>query len=93
MHLVSYDLNRPNQDYGAVIAAIKGLGDVEPVLKSAWLVCTDLEEAEVNRRVAAAGDEDDHFLVVEVAGGIYGRGVHPDIGNWLRNQLITAIDA
>ncbi len=42
--IVSYDLNRPGQDYQTLFSAIRSLGGAIKVQKSVWYVDTNYDE-------------------------------------------------
>ena len=67
MIMVTYDLNRPGQNYRDLIEAIKGLGCPWcHCLKSAWLLDTRLSAQEVSDLLVPHIDQSDYLLVIEV---------------------------
>lgn len=65
--IVSYDLNRPGQDYTRVISAIGALGTGAQVQRSVWFVASLLTAAEAADHVWAAMDLTDALLVVDAS--------------------------
>lgn len=73
-YLVSYDLDKPGQDYSDLIAAIRRLGGIQTgsqvskVLYSEWLVKTDLTSSQIYDALAPYIDSNDMLLVVGLTG-------------------------
>lgn len=66
MFLVTYDLNRPGQDYRNLFEAIRGIGPWWHYLGSTWLLDTNLTANQVSERLVPHIDTNDHLLVIEV---------------------------
>lgn len=66
IHLITYDLNKPGQDYSSLFEAIKNVGAWWHYLDSTWLVDTALSTSQVSERLRARIDENDHLLVIRV---------------------------
>ena len=66
IYLVSYDLNKPGQDYSAIIGAISRNYDHCQVLMSQWLISTDQTATEVYNNLIKYVDNTDGLLVTEV---------------------------
>ena len=60
---VAYDLMHPGQNYGAVEAAVSGLGSAVKLLNTTWYVRTGLSLDQVRAHVSAAMDLNDRLLV------------------------------
>ncbi|MCA9751669.1 MAG: hypothetical protein KC591_05720 [Gemmatimonadetes bacterium] len=78
VYLVSYDLNRPGQDYGGLYDAIKALGDWCHPLESTWLIDTTLGASPIAERLRANIDRNDSLLVI---------GVTQDYAGWLPKEV------
>ncbi|MBX3100127.1 MAG: hypothetical protein KF761_11165 [Salinibacterium sp.] len=65
--LITYDLNRPSQDYEAVHKAIKGLGGawLHP-LESTWIVTTTHTRSSAYDVLKPTFDSSDYFFVVDI---------------------------
>lgn len=61
--MISYDLNRPGQNYHRLIKAIHDLGRCKRCLKSAWLVKTQLTEKQVMKLLKPCIDFNDTLIV------------------------------
>lgn len=67
LYLVSYDLNKPIQNYPKLDAFMKQLGGIR-VLESEWLVPTNAQPVTFHNQIQAGGglDGNDRLLVTEV---------------------------
>lgn len=64
---INYDLKKPGQNYEALHAEIKKLGDWWHFLGSTWLVDTSLNAQGVWDRISRHIDKDDFVLVIRVS--------------------------
>lgn len=64
--LISYDLNRPGQDYTALHDEIKKAETWWHHLDSTWIIQTSHGPEEWQRRLSRYMDENDSLLVIEV---------------------------
>lgn len=62
---VSYDLINPGQNYGAVIDAVKGLGEWAKVHKSLWYVNSSYSASDAHDVVRTEMDQNDKLLVID----------------------------
>jgi hypothetical protein len=63
IRVVSYDLNKPGQDYQKLYTAIEALGDYVRPLKSAWFVATDRSVQDVYNLLRPHIDDTDSIFV------------------------------
>ena len=70
--LISYDLNKPGQDYSNLHKEIKRAGSWWHHLESTWLISTDLGPEKWHERLIRHMDENDHLLVIEVCDNYQG---------------------
>ena len=66
-YLISYDLDKPGQDYTDLIDAIKKLGD-HKVLFSEWLVKCNYSASQIHDYLRKFMDGNDRLLVVGLSG-------------------------
>ena len=68
--LISYDLDKPGQDYSNLITAIKKLGGTRTrkILYSEWIVSSNLSCSEIYDALAPHIDGNDMLLVVGLTG-------------------------
>jgi hypothetical protein len=86
--LVGYDLNRPGQNYGGLVAALKSAQLWWHYLDSTWLLRTDETAAELRNRLTVLIDPGDELLVVDVTGRAAAwSGFDENAGEWIRNNL------
>jgi len=83
---VSYDLNRPGQNYEAVIKAIKSLGAAVPVHKSFWFVKSSLSAEQAAQRVWASMDASDTVYVVDASSNQAAwYNINPTVAKFIRD--------
>jgi hypothetical protein len=67
VYLVSYDLDKPGQDYKDLIQALQNLGAVKP-LYSEWVLRHPWSSAQIRDYLWQFMDSNDRLLVMEIAG-------------------------
>lgn len=85
--LITYDLNKPGQDYKELHETIKGLGDWWHHLDSTWLVDTSLTVDQVAERIVKVIDSSDRLLVVNISGDSYQGYLTEDAWQWIRKHI------
>ena len=65
LHVVSYDLNRPGQDYQALINRLTQLG-AKHILYSQWMLKSTMTAAQLRDDLQRLIDATDMLLVVDV---------------------------
>ena len=87
-YIISYDLNRPGQDYQDLYDAIKALsGTYWHMLDSTWIVVCSKSAAQIRDKLTPSLDSNDKLLVLKsgVEAAWYGFG---DKGSkWLKENL------
>lgn len=86
VHLITYDLHRPVQNYAGLHEEIKKLGSWWHHLESTWLVDTALTPQQVWERLASKVDKDDNVLVIRVTGSHSG-WLPQEAWNWLNARV------
>lgn len=67
IYSITYDLNKPGQDYPGLFDAIKGLGSSWwHYLDSFWLVDTSQRAQDISEMIKSKTDATDHWLVIRV---------------------------
>lgn len=78
-YLISYDLNKPGQDYESLYKAIKGCSSYwTHVLDSVWIIKSSLSADVIRDRILAVIDKNDSILVIQVTNNYSG---------WLTKEL------
>ncbi|ERK31565.1 hypothetical protein [Clostridium intestinale] len=72
VYIISYDLNKPGQDYNKLYDRIRTLNDYYHVLDSTWLVSTNKTAKEVYSVLQPVGDTNDNILVIQVTSNYWG---------------------
>ncbi len=85
--LISYDLNRPGQDYETLIKAIKALGGWWHHLDSTWIVKTTSTAVQVRDTLRRHIDANDELLVVVLTGEGAWAGFDVKGSKWLKENL------
>lgn len=67
VYLISYDLDKPGQDYTDLINAIKQIGGTKGLF-SEWFVQTNLSASEIYDRLAPFIDTNDRMAVLGLSG-------------------------
>jgi len=84
VYIITYDLNKPGQNYNELYEAIKKIGDWIHPLDSNWLVETDITARQISNRLKEKIDKNDSLLVIKVTKDH--AGWLPDkVWNWLNN--------
>jgi CRISPR/Cas system-associated endoribonuclease Cas2 len=66
-YLISYDLDKPGQDYSNLIAKIEGLGGVK-ILYSEWVLKSESSAKDLRDYLKRFIDSNDKLLVVALTG-------------------------
>ena len=88
--LITYDLNKPGQDYKDVHEAIKDLGVWWHYLGSTWIVVTDVTPSQAWDQISSAFDKSDRCLILDVSGDSYSGWLSEDAWEWIRKNLNQA---
>jgi hypothetical protein len=87
-YLISYDLNRPGQDYADLLEAIKGLGGAWwHYLDSTWIVKHDGPAKVIRNALRPHIDSNDELLVVKLSGEGAWAGFSEKASEWLKGKL------
>lgn len=85
--LVTYDLNRPGQEYGELIHHLKAYPNWWKHLYSTWLLKTPLTAEQVRNAVQQHIDPNDKLLVVDVTGAAFAwTGINDEGSNWIQTN-------
>ena len=87
IYLVSYDLIAPEQDYPALIDAIKSYSSYCRILKSQWLVYSTDTAEEIYLYLRKYIDENDRILVCELTAN-YRAWLSDDAVRWLFKNFL-----
>jgi len=80
---ITYDLNKPGQNYPGLHEAIKNLGSWAHVQESTWIVKTSLSAAQIRDRLAPQLDQRDTLLVTGLTGEWASWGLAKEFNDWL----------
>lgn len=82
-YLITYDLNKPGQDYSGLYVAIKEIGSWMHPLDSTWFVETSQTAASIRDALAKKVDGSDKVFVTPVSG--WASFNLAGLANWLAN--------
>jgi len=82
--MVGYDLNRPGQEYGDLMEAIKGYGTWWHHLDSTWFIETDDSPSEVREHLQQFIDNGDELLVIQAARNWSAIGFKQSAYDWFK---------
>lgn len=86
-YMISYDLNRPGQNYSNLIKAIKIIGsNWWHCLDSTWIVISNLSAVQIRDALSPHIDVNDELLVAALSGEYAWQGFNDDCASWLRNS-------
>lgn len=85
--LITYDLNKPGQDYDKLYEKIKALGAWWHHLDSTWIVTSTLTPSEAFDRLKLALDESDRVLIVNITGDTYSGWLTQKGWDWLKAHV------
>ena len=83
--LITYDLNRPGQQYASLYEEIKKAGTWWHHLESTWIIETDLTPRQWYERLTPHIDRNDNLIVVEITRNYYG-WAPKEAWDWLANR-------
>lgn len=81
--LITYDLNRPGQDYKDLHETIKALGTWWHFLDSTWIVKCYLAPSQVWEKLSTVTDANDSFLILDVTADSRAGWLPEDAWDWL----------
>jgi hypothetical protein len=87
VYSISYDLNKPGQDYSALYSAIKDLGSWCHPLDSTWFVVTELTATDVRDSLVGVMDKSDALIVTRATQPGAWKGLSDEITRWLKANL------
>ncbi len=87
VYVISYDLNRPGQDYIELHAEIKSCGSWWHCLDSTWMVSTQMAAIDIANKLWSKMDRNDKLLVTPVTSGSAWAGFTGDCESWIKSNL------
>lgn len=83
--LITYDLNRPGQNYNDLYEEIKSAGTWWHHLDSTWIIETHLSPNDWNSRLRKHMDDNDNILIIEICQNYQG-WLPEDAWRWLKDR-------
>lgn len=85
---VSYDLNKPGQNYPKIEKAIEASHQSLHILKSTWLVWTNETVNQLQARLLKAIDRNDYLFISRVTAEKNG-WMKPLVWKWINDRLLV----
>jgi CRISPR/Cas system-associated endoribonuclease Cas2 len=87
LYLVTYDLNKPKQDYEKLFSALKHTETWWHHLDSTWLVKSSETIEDFANRIKKEIDQNDSLLIVEITKDSYKGWLTQKAWDWLKNNI------
>ncbi|WP_419877682.1 CRISPR-associated protein Cas2 [Brevibacillus centrosporus] len=87
VYLISYDLDKPGQNYSKVHEAIKSYGSWAKVLESTWLIETTQTAGQVRDNILRSMDENDKLFVLRAGSEAGWYNLPEDVSRWIKEKL------
>lgn len=87
VYAITYDLNKPGQDYARLYSTIKTLGDWIWPLQNLWLVDSEKGSQEIADLTHAVIDPNDAVFVVRVNGYQWGSWMDKKVNDWINVRI------
>lgn len=85
IYAITYDLNKPGQDYDGLYDAVKSCGAWWHYLDSFWLVDTNLSAKEIWDKLSSKIDKSDRVLIAGIARD-YSGWLAQDAWDWVNER-------
>ncbi|KYD03482.1 hypothetical protein [Heyndrickxia sporothermodurans] len=83
--LITYDLNKPGQNYEKLYETIKSFGPWAHYLESTWFVETNFTKTQVREKLKTVLDKNDHFFICTVKD--YDGWADKKLWEWLKKRV------
>lgn len=83
--MISYDLNKPGQNYSELYKAIKNLGSWWHYLDSTWLIDSSFTAIKISEHLRTHMDKNDSLLVFKLGKGHDG-WLEQKAWDWINNH-------
>ncbi|WP_100488590.1 hypothetical protein [Sporolactobacillus pectinivorans] len=87
VYLITYDLNKPVQDYDDLFKKIQSLGDWNHFMKSNWFVSTSQYGTEdIQKELLKILDQNDFLFITRLISGYHG-WLPQETWDWLTSHM------
>ncbi|MCK5283572.1 MAG: hypothetical protein KAK00_09280 [Nanoarchaeota archaeon] len=87
LYTISYDLGKPNRDYGGLFDELKKFDNWWHYLESTWIIKTSKEPNEIFDKLKPHLDNDDNLLVIEAGKKSQGR-LSQKAWDWIKKNSL-----
>ena len=88
-YIVTYDLNKPGQNYKCVAEKLEAYPAHWKVQQSVWLLRTNQSAKQVRDIVGECLDPNDKLIVAKLSGEAAWKGYGDKISEWLKETLLV----
>ncbi|GEN80219.1 hypothetical protein [Actinotalea fermentans] len=85
--LITYDLNKPGQNYDSLYEKIRELGTWWHYLDSTWIVVSSLSPSQAFDRLKPSMDASDRMLVLDITKDTYSGWLTQAAWDWLNAHV------
>lgn len=86
-YLVTYDLNRPGQNYDNVVTRIKTSNNWAKIATTTFIIVSPQSAVQVRDYLMEVMDANDEIFVGLISAPAAWSGLNNEVSNWLRNNL------
>lgn len=83
IYAVTYDLNRPGQNYPRLYDTIRSIGNTIWPLQNLWFLDSQNSTQDIANAIHAVVDQNDSVFVVRVYRGQWGSWMSADANQWI----------
>lgn len=87
VYAITYDLNKPGQDYPRLYSTIKSLGDWIWPMQNLWFIDSDSGAQDIANSILAVIDQSDSVFVVKVNRYEWGSWMNKDANAWINARV------
>jgi len=87
LYLVTYDLNKPVQEYDELYKELKNSGTWWHYLDSTWLISTSESINNLRQRIQAKIDTNDNLLIFDITSKAYDGWLPKEAWDWIRSHI------
>lgn len=87
VYVISYDLNKPGQNYQALYQRIKGIGTWCHPVDSTWYVVSNSSALQITNHLLPVIDKSDSLIVSDVGKDTAFFNLPKEVQNWLGQNI------
>ena len=87
VYQLSYDLKSPSADYSSVYETLSSFGETLPILKSTWLISSNLSAEQITDSLCKVIQKGDRFIISQITAAQYNGWHAPSTWTWISERL------